>query len=69
MSGLFGGGGGRKPAPPPPPPTPDNSAEELRKVEDERTRRTRSAGRAADILTSGQGVMDEVMSAKKTLGA
>lgn len=55
------------PAKPPPPPTPDNSAEQLAAAERDRTLRAATGGRAADILTGGQGVTDEYESVKKRL--
>lgn len=55
------------PTPPPPPPTAESTAEATAKAERERAIRVGSSGRAADMITGGQGVTDEFQSAKKKL--
>lgn len=55
------------PTPPPPPPTAESTAEITAKAERERAIRVASSGRAADLITGGQGVTDEYQSAKKKL--
>ena len=52
-------------------PTADNSAAEIQKAQDEeKERRTTQRGRAATLLTRGQGVMgdDAGIASKKLLG-
>lgn len=67
----FPGGsvfGSKKPAPLPPPPAPLPTREDpvvLEAKENERQERLRRAGRAANILTSPQGILAET-SGKKT---
>jgi hypothetical protein len=67
MGGLFSSP--KAPAPPPPPPEPPtrSDADIQAAALAERQRRARATGRSATILTSGQGVVDGVSPATKTL--
>lgn len=65
MGGLFKKST-PKPAPPPPAPTADNS-EVQAAAEAERIRSQKLAGRASTMLTGGDGVTEEVETAKKKL--
>jgi hypothetical protein len=67
MGSLFGGAKQKAPPPPAPPPTPDTRAEDLERVAKEQRMRSSAAGRASTMLTSGDGVTDEALTAKKKL--
>ena len=66
MGGLFS-----SPSPPPVEPAPPPPTRSDKDVQEaalrERQRRAKATGRAQTILTSGQGVTDEVTPAAKTL--
>lgn len=64
MSALFSAP--TPPAPPPPAPERDDKAVQDAALQ-ERLRRARARGRAANILTGGQGVTDPLQSARKRL--
>lgn len=65
---VPGFAGGSPAAPPPPPPPPERSDEEVRAAAREQRRISAQAkGRASTILTSGQGVTDEVATKQKKL--
>lgn len=62
----FGGSTPKPPPPPPPAPTIDDKEVQQAGV-DERKRRLAARGRAANILTSGQGVQGPAPSAAQQL--
>jgi len=66
MGGIFGGAAPTAPAPPPPPPDRSDADVQLA-ARNERLRQAGTQGRASTVLTSGQGVTDEVPVVKKTL--
>lgn len=64
MSALFSAP--TPPAPPPPTPGTDDAAAREAALQ-ERLRRARARGRAANILTGGQGVASPLQTARKRL--
>ncbi len=66
MSGLFSSPS--VPTPPPPPEPPEKSDVDVQEAAlQERLRRARQRGRAANILTGNQGVTGDAPVARKTL--
>lgn len=66
MSGLFSSPSA--PTPPPPPEPPEKSDAEVQEAAlQERLRRARQRGRAANILTGNQGVTGDAPAVQKTL--
>lgn len=62
------GGFSSSPTPPPPPAPPERDDAEVQEAAlQERLRQARARGRAANILTGGQGVTDPVPTARKKL--
>lgn len=67
MGGLFSSPA-PPPAPPAPPPPPTRADEDVQDAAlQERRLRAKARGRASTILTSGQGVVDEVQPASSRL--
>ena len=64
---IFGGSKPKAPPPPPPSLTEDSAAEKLAKEADEQRIRAGAAGRASTMLTTGEGVTEELNTAKKKL--
>ena len=68
MGGIFSAPSApAAPAPLPPPPTRSDVDVQDAAIA-ERRRRANASGRASTILTSGEGVKDEVTTTKKLLG-
>lgn len=66
VKSIFGGSKPKAPPPPPPPPTEDSAAEKLAREANEQRMRA-GAGRASTMLTTGEGVTEELNTAKKKL--
>lgn len=67
VKSIFGGSKPKAPPPPPPPPTPDNKAEQLAAEANDQRLRAAQAGRASTMLTGGEGVEEDIQTAKKKL--
>lgn len=67
VKSIFGGSKPKAPPPPPPPPTEDSAAEKLAREANEQRMRAVAAGRASTMLTTGEGVTEELNTAKKKL--
>lgn len=67
VKSIFGGAKPKAPPPPPPPPTEDSAAEKLAREANEQRMRAGAAGRASTMLTTGEGVTEELNTAKKKL--
>lgn len=67
VKSIFGGSKPKAPPPPPPPPTEDSAAEKLAREANEHRMRAGAAGRASTMLTTGEGVTEELNTAKKKL--
>lgn len=67
MGKLLGGSKPKAPPPPPPPPTEESAADKLAKEANEQRIRAGTAGRASTMLTGGEGVEEDVQTAKKRL--
>jgi hypothetical protein len=67
VKSIFGGSKPKAPPPPPPPPTEVSAAPGLKAAADEQRMRAGAAGRASTMLTGGEGVKDDVETAKKKL--
>lgn len=67
VKSIFGGAKTPKAPAPPPPPTPDTKSEDLAREANEQRMRAAQAGRASTILTGGEGVDEDVQTAKKKL--
>lgn len=68
IGSIFSGGKSKpKAPPPPPPPTDESAADRLAKEANDQRIRSGAAGRASTMLTGGDGVEEDVQTAKKKL--
>ncbi len=74
MGAIFGGGGSSSKAPPvpavlpPAPPQPKPASAKVKKAgKDQRSKARAALGRQSTILTSGQGLLTDASTSRKTL--
>ena len=65
ISSIFGGG--KTPKPPAPPPPPTDNSQAVKDAETAQRVRAAIGGRASNMLTGGEGLEDEAVTAKKKL--